>query len=283
MTEPLVCCVMLVNGRPEMTRRAVESFRAQSYWNKRLYVYDTGEIPCTDSLPDGFPDFNIVYHRGLNKGESIGALRNLANWWGCRGSSTAPPDADIICHWDSDDLSHPHRIAEQVSLLVSSGADCVGYREAAFWDSRLAVLKRKAQAFVRGEGPCIDMSSQPPGEAWIYRSHDTAYAIGASLAYWRRTWERVKFVDRPYAKGAEDRDFIARVNCVGVSALAIRIESPKPSFSSDASYIEDCEPRLICGIHGTNTADYSKFSTQSWRRAPNLDEYCRQRMSMEPK
>ncbi len=266
MTEPLVCAICLVNGRPEMTRRAVESFRAQSYERKRLYVYDTGVTPCTDSLPDGFPDFNIVYHRGLNRGETIGALRNTANWWGIRPSSTSDPDADIICHWDSDDVSHPQRISEQVALLQSSGADAVGYREAAFYDQRVGQF-------------C---------GAWIYRSHDTAYAIGASLAFHRKTWERVKF---PNVNIAEDRQFCARVNCLGVSAIkewythgpVSRVGADSAETVAPAGIGQDgpiCEPRIICGIHGTNTADYSKFSTQVWRRAPELDAFCRERMAL---
>ena len=44
--------------------------------------------------------------------------------------------ADILVHLDDDDYSHPNRIAEQVVLLQSSGADCVGYREMLFWQNR---------------------------------------------------------------------------------------------------------------------------------------------------
>ena len=44
-SNPSVCAIMLANGRPEMVARAVKSFRAQTFRNKRLLVYDTTPIP----------------------------------------------------------------------------------------------------------------------------------------------------------------------------------------------------------------------------------------------
>ncbi len=41
--SPTVACVMLVNGRPDMVKRAVASFRAQTYENSKLLIWDTGE------------------------------------------------------------------------------------------------------------------------------------------------------------------------------------------------------------------------------------------------
>ncbi len=51
MPEPLVCCVMLTRDRPEMVKRAVDSFRSQTYKRKKLLIYnqntavDYGHIP----------------------------------------------------------------------------------------------------------------------------------------------------------------------------------------------------------------------------------------------
>ncbi len=273
MTEPLVCCVTLVNGRPEMTRRAVESYLAQTYENRVLLLWDTGN-PLFASTEFAMRDRRLVHWGGMPK--TIGAMRNDAIAWALDGPSPLP---DIFVTFDSDDVSHERRIEEQVSLLVSSGADCVGYRECAFWDSRQYVGKRDTSVHpvpaVSSKEPYANLGGSVIGhvnEAWIYRSHDTAYAIGASLAYWRRTWERVKF---PNVNIAEDRQFCARVNCVGVSGTG----SP-PLLRQPLPMTSDGEPRLICGIHGSNTADYSKFSTQVWRRAPELDAFCRERMAL---
>lgn len=249
---PLVACVMLVNGRPEMVRRAVESFRAQMYERKRLYVYDTGALPCTDSLPDGFPDFNIMYHRGLNRCESIGKLRNAANWWGARPTAMDSPDAEVIAHWDSDDLSHPQRLAEQVALLQSSGAEAVGYNEALFWH----------ESALNDQHPMWDRTDRP-GEAWIYSKMTRWDVVGASLCYWRQTWEQVPFQD---TNQGEDVAFWKRVDSMGVSGIG------------------DGLPRIICAIHSDSTTKGTPVpNSPQWRRAPEYDEYCRDKMRLEGK
>lgn len=164
----MVCCVMLTADRPAMARRAVNSFLQQTYEFelRTLYFYDTGVTPATDSLPQYYPDFRVRYHRALSGGISLGERRNIANSW---NSDMAP---DIFIHWDDDDWSHPNRIAEQVELLQSSGAECVGYREMLFWDA-----------------------TRNGGEAWLYTTRDPRYCLGTSLCYWRRTWERKPFPD----------------------------------------------------------------------------------------
>lgn len=290
MSEPLVVAIMLVNGRPEMVRRAVASFLAQSYEEKHLLIYDTSEDRTQPDLCDSgdvedenitVRESNAINHHGARK--SIGYLRN-------RAVANAGEDADIICHFDSDDVSHPQRIAEQVALLQSSGADACGYYEAPFWDTRVEILKRKAQAFVRGEGPCIDLSADPPGEAWLYRDPARKHVLGASMAYWRKTWERRPFDDTSIG---EDRRFAARCNTVAVSGLYEQVwsECDLPpalgrkegySFRGHISNTAKCEPRIICGIHGGNTSRGYNFSRrqQCFTRAAQFDKYCRERMAL---
>src|SRR5205814_122178 len=146
-------------------------------------IYDTGEVDCSHRFESlGRPTARMIaqWYRPEHRGKSIGAIRNLAIKAACEYWYTLP---DIIVTFDSDDWSHPQRIAEQVALLQASGADCVGYREAVFYDTR-------------------------PGQfcgAWIYRSLDTSYAIGASLAFHKSTWERVPFPEDATKFPAEDR------------------------------------------------------------------------------
>ena len=157
MAEPLVCCIMLTRDRPAMARRAVECFRAQTYERASMICLDTG---AGDNVSVQH------YHMPMWADRSIGALRNEAN--------AMVGSADIIAHWDDDDWSHPHRLAEQVALLQASGADVVGYRDMLFWDQR-------------------------PGAfcgAWLYSNPLTrGYALGTSLMYWRKTWKRCPFDD----------------------------------------------------------------------------------------
>lgn len=180
--NPSVAAVMLVSGRPEMVKRAIDAFRAQTYDRKFLMLYDTGEH---DALVESVevPGFIEGCWRA-NYCRTIGALRNDAN-----GFTTG----DVIVHWDSDDWSHPERIAEQVALLKSSKKQCVGYREMLFW--------------------------RDP-EAWLYSNPRHQYCLGTSLCYWRSVWEARPFPDMPKAKGAtgEDTEWLRGVDSAGIRA-----------------------------------------------------------------
>ncbi len=253
---------MLANGRPEMVRRAVKSFRAQTYENK----------------------FITVWH---NEGkQSIGALRNEANAFSV--------NVDIICHWDSDDWSHPNRIAEQVALLQSSGAECVGYNEMLFWDVTKPNACGVAGAWARGK--------QDSGEAWIYRSnistHTENYAIGTSMMYWRSTWEKFQFPD--YSAGCDDLRWASGDSKTGVRAVKI-VSAPAwgnmrcepielPYIDGDRvrriepGPITYENPRMIASIHSGNTCakidSTSNGGKEVWTRVPQWDAYCREAMKL---
>jgi glycosyltransferase involved in cell wall biosynthesis len=279
MSEPLVCAVMLVNGREAMVRRAIQSFCEQSYLHKALLLYDSG----SPALP---PHANLKTHESwlhvshvlATGGKTIGRLRNEAIELALQNKRKA----DIFVTFDSDDWSHPQRIAEQVALLRSSGADCVGYRECAFWDSRQ--INRFGQPMTEAERTAYD--PQHHGSAWIYDSRASNRIVGASMMYTRAAYERNKFRD---INTGEDYHFAMRCNVVGVSGIShdfVNADDPERRWcrvcGTDSVDPENphCEPRLICGIHGSNTADYSRLSRQTWRREPSLDQICAERMKL---
>jgi len=180
MSDPTVVCVMLTADRPHLARRAVESFRSQTYPAKRLLILDSGKEMEPDLDNEDRSEFWVPAPTGL----TIGELRNkTAAFW---------TEYPIYVHWDSDDWSHPNRIAEQVALLQSSGADCVGMNEVVFWKTN-------------------------EREAWLYTNRNPGYCVGSSLMYWRKTWER-----KPFAATSqgEDLQFCTGLKCVGVSSLA---------------------------------------------------------------
>ncbi len=264
--NPTVACVMLASGRPEMVKRAVKSFRAQTYERKRLLIVETsGEFIESLSMLDRASGGQALYACASNlKGASIGKLRNAAN-------TSAREIAEVICHWDSDDWSHPNRIAEQVALLQRSGAECVGYDEMLFW--RLAPCGRWD---CEGSGCCRGC------EAWLYRAagcmHIKNYAIGTSMMYWRETWEKFPFPD--YSAGCDDLRWAQGDSKTGTRAVKI------VSFSS----IEPIDkysgrvPRMIAGIHGDNTCaaidSTSQGGKEVWKRVPEWDAYCREAMKL---
>jgi hypothetical protein len=156
-----------------MAARAVRCFRAQTYENKRMLVWDSS----TDlTMCDQLEKQNVVWVPA--EPQSIGALRNSANgFW---------TEFDIICHFDDDDWSHPRRIEEQVEALEASGKDAVGLNELIFW------------------------KTEGLGEAWLYRLPLPGYALGTSLMYWRRSWLANPFPDK---SDGEDFAFLRHVSC----------------------------------------------------------------------
>jgi hypothetical protein len=251
---------MLTRDRPEMAARAVRSFRAQTYPAKRLLIYDTGQDNMCD-LADSIEvletdeDIEIVEsqaadHHGNLK--TIGYLRNRA--------IHQAEAHDIIIHWDDDDVSHPRRIEEQIALLKSSGAECVGYREVLFW-RRLGGMK-----------------SWDAPEAWLYSVPNPSWACGASFCYWRSTWERRPFPDLPkrgvVGGSSEDVAWRREVKCIGVRGIgSAMVAEPHPP--------DEDMPRLVCGIHGGNTMQYElEKYPDSWRRVPEWDAACRRMMEL---
>jgi hypothetical protein len=172
---------------------------------------------------------------------TVGALRNEAN--------RLTDEGEVLVHWDSDDVSHERRIEEQVALLQASGADAVGYSDMLFW-----------------RGPQL---YKPDGEAWLYLGPQKA--LGTSLCYWRKTWEHKPFPDQPrrgFASG-EDTDWIKGLNLATASSLFF------PGETSNT-------PRMIASIHSDNTSGSYRLMehSDSWRRIPEWDAYCRNRMAL---
>lgn len=243
--------VMLKKGRDDMARRAVRSFVAQTYQNKKLLIWDNGEIN-----EDLEAESSSVIHIPAEayRDCTIGALRNEANsFW---------TEYDIAVHWDSDDWSHPDRIAEQVALLQASGKQAVGYRDMLFWHDR----------------PCDKLGCSDPtphgrdgSGAWLYSNNDPRYCLGTSLCYWRAAREKRPFQD--ISRG-EDKAWLREVDSLGISSLGT-------SYESDRLSKETMDPRMIASIHSGNHVVYEpEQSPHNWKRVPKWDAHARKVMSL---
>lgn len=251
MTQPTVAAVMLVSGRDAMVRRAVECFEAQTYEAKTLHILDTGDRPVfTPELTAELVQWVNYEYRPDLRGLTIGELRNAIN---------LGVGADIIVHFDSDDWSHPRRVEEQVALLEASGADAVGYNEALFWRETAIEEDHNCEG-----DPCC------APEAWLYSNGDATEMLGASLCYWRKTWER-----KPFAATSQGEDFRFRVGLRTVGTFAFQ-DSTKPMYSTRN------EARFVARIHAGNTSNaYRGIENASeWRRGAEWDAYCRERMAL---
>lgn len=253
--KPTVCAVMLVNGRPEMVARAIRCFLAQTYERKRLLIWDsTPDLICCDQTEhDGVfhipaAGLEFPYDPGCRV-LTIGELRNAANdFW---------TEYPIIAHWDSDDWSHPRRLEEQVELLERSGKECVGYNEMLFWQT--PVILHETGGRRSGD---FEMAVKR-GEAWLYRLPLPGYALGTSLLYWRKAWERNPFEDK---SNGEDTAFLKKVSCASSSACA------QASIEIDFGPTRrTLEPRMIATVHGGNTATVIDPAHSEWKRVSEWD------------
>jgi len=104
------------------------------------------------------------------------------------------------------------------------------------------------------------------GEAWLYSNSDAKYALGTSLCYWRRVWER-----KPFAATSqgEDEKFIRGLKVVSI-----------PSRNDPEG-----QPRMIARIHSGNTSTAYRIEGMErearrsvaphWKRVPEWNDYCR--------
>lgn len=174
---PHVTCVCLTADRQQLTDRAVQCFLDQTYPNKSLLIWDNGKVsyqlPLEQIAVNRWRCYENIH---LLKGDrgTVGQMRNWAN----TATGLFPPETEIVAHWDSDDWSHPLRLAFQVSLLKEYKTELVGYRSMMFWRD---------------------------GEAWDYNDPTPhGKIIGTSMCYWRRTWEQKPFRD---VNRGEDNDW----------------------------------------------------------------------------
>lgn len=256
MSAPTVAAVLLVNGREEMTRKAVECVRAQTYRGLSLTVLDSGKRPVEI---DTKGIFHVAWVPDLATAP-IGQLRNYIN--------SMVGDADIIAHFDSDDISNPHRIEEQVALMQSTGADVVGYHEMLFWRE-----PRTGEPIHDSRTPYFPRQVNIPGETWLY----TGEILGTSLCYKRSAWEKSPF--RAKGWNNEDFGFVCDVRRAGGDIATVSSLSNLKPIQREGEALG-----MVCRIHAGNASNPS-YSTlenhpQHWRRVTEFDSYCRKVMEL---
>lgn len=259
---PLVCAVMLMNGRLEMVKRAIRSYRSQTYERKNLLILDSGRDPLVDVLDLERGEFYALAHPPLMGGVPIGALRNFAN--------AMIPSADVIVHWDSDDWSAPLRIEHQLVSLRASPFGCVGYNSMLFWREPPTqpwetVHCLCGKSYPCSGAPCSGCGRYPMGEAWMYRNGNPRYALGSSLCYVRRHWETSNFWnDLPCSPDSASEYAHWMGHLTGVQGWIGNV------------------PALIATIHGGNTSSAYRRELMvaneaqggEWRRSPDDDAVC---------
>lgn len=145
---------------------AIKCFLDQTYLDCNLLIVDEAPKPADRSFPDRVSYECITAGRKLNTGEK----RNFTNQ---RASG------EVIVHFDDDDWSHPLRIEKQLSLLVESKKQVVGYHDLFFYKvGDQSLWKYKYQ----GRG---------------------AYGSGTTLMYYKSWWEAHPFLSTSIGEDAQ--------------------------------------------------------------------------------
>jgi glycosyltransferase involved in cell wall biosynthesis len=263
MSDPTVCCLLLTADRQGFTDRAVQCFLDQTYRDAYLFIYDTGCAPYR--LDNGLARSVVLVRNESQQPRQIGALRNEA---------IDMVKADIIMHWDSDDWSAPERVDKQVQILGIHKAH--GFYNLLFLDTRRdeRAEQERWDKFLNDPARRVYVGgSFPVRRAWEYDykkflgNRGTEHVLGSSLVYWRDTWKGTPFSGTaPY----EDPDWCKRVPMHATNGIG--------TLGVDT-------PLLIAEVHGGNTSgSYAVFDKHQqwvnpeWRRAPEWDQYCSERL-----
>jgi len=113
-SRPLISCIMVTADRHDLCRRAILSYRNQTWSNTELVVLDNGRRKM-DALLSELPDREVRYAHVPNDGSlTIGELRNR---------SLEMVTGDLVApQWDDDDWSAPDRLEVQAAALNDAGA-----------------------------------------------------------------------------------------------------------------------------------------------------------------
>lgn len=180
---PLVSCLLVTRGRPELAMRAVRCFQAQSYARRELLIVDDDPDERLADAVAALDDPAIRHLRLPDGGLSLGELRNLA----VREAAGA-----YVAQWDDDDLSDPERLAAQMAAILTTRAEaCVLSRHRLWWPEgrRMAFSTRRlwegslvaARAIVPPY-PALGKGEDTPVVAQIVRDRHVA-ALDAPALY----------------------------------------------------------------------------------------------------
>ncbi len=160
MNVPRVSVVMSVRNDAVRVERAVRSILDQSFRDLELIVIDDGSTDATagvlDRLAAGDARLRVIHQ------DNTGLTRALI-----RGCALAR--GEFIARQDSDDWSHPLRIAEQVALLDSDpgiGFVSCAVRYLGPADEPLCVVSRGADSVLATQG-LLERREGPPAHGSV--------------------------------------------------------------------------------------------------------------------
>ena len=150
---PLVSALMITRCRPKLAALAIECFRAQTWPRRELVIIDHGARDDLARHVERLEDRRIRHIRIGPSRTPLGTLRNR---------SLAEARGAWICQWDDDDLSHPSRIAMQMTaarllkadvcllyreILWRTGRGCLAWSGRRYWENSMLARRASVPAF----------------------------------------------------------------------------------------------------------------------------------------
>lgn len=202
---PLVSVVIPTHNRQQYLAECLESLEKQTYRPLEIVIIDDDSTDGTATIAEawsrkyaGRDDFTVVYYKlprnlGFARAQTIGYL--LA-----RG--------DFIANHDSDDISHPDRIRQQVQFLqLDTEYSLVGTDYEVFSTD---FSQRKKAHLVRYDNNIVK----------CYREGQHCVCFG-SLLFRRQVVEKIGGLTS-FMEGAEDYEFVARAIVQGFNVQNLR-------------------------------------------------------------
>ncbi len=127
------CLTVTRESRLESLRHSIACFAAQSWAERELIIVHDGDAGFERSVHgilSGYRDIAWTV-RGVRGNPPLGALRNAA---------VALANGAMVCQWDDDDLSHPHRLRVQYERLRAHNGDFCFFTDQLHWFKPQGVL-----------------------------------------------------------------------------------------------------------------------------------------------
>ncbi len=205
LERPLVSVVIPTHNRAQFLDDCLASVFAQTYRPLEVIVIDDYSTDDTAAVMDRWQktaqeaaDLTLVYHRlsrnlGFARAVTIGYM--LAQ-------------GELIANHDSDDISHPDRITQQVQFLqLNEDYSLVGTNYEVFTDD---YTQRRKSYLVRYDNNIVS----------CYRAGNHCVCFG-SLVMRRQVVERLGG-PAAFMQGAEDYEFVARAIVQGFNVQNLR-------------------------------------------------------------
>lgn len=139
-SSPLVSVVMTTFESEAYVEAAIRSLLQQTYWNVEVVVVDDMSTDRTRSIVSGIQEsdgrvrlLSLGFNRGTYFSKNVGI---------------AFAEGEVITFMDSDDLSHPERIAEQLAALREPGCVVSTCCYAKLHDDGRLIGQRERRAFI---------------------------------------------------------------------------------------------------------------------------------------